>query len=35
MKEFKFNEQSTIENMIKVNFVDKNNITNTIYHLMH
>lgn len=33
MKEFKFNEQSTIENMIKVNFVDKNNITNTIYHL--
>lgn len=33
MKEFKFNEKSAIENMIKVNFVDKNNITNTIYSL--
>lgn len=33
MKEFKFNEQSTIESMIKVNFVDRNNITNTIYQL--
>lgn len=33
MKEFKFNEQSAIENMIKINFVDINNITNTIYSL--
>lgn len=33
MKEFKFNEQSAIENMIKINFVDTNNITNTIYSL--
>lgn len=33
MKEFKFNEQSAIENMIKIKFVDKNNITNTIYSL--
>lgn len=33
MKEFKFNEQSAIENMMKVKFVDKNNITNTIYSL--
>lgn len=33
MKEFKFNEQSAIENMMKVKFVDKNNVTNTIYSL--
>lgn len=33
MKKFKFNEQSAIEKMIKSNFVDENNITNTIYSL--
>ena len=33
MKEFKFNEQSAIENMMKINFVDVNNITNTIYSI--
>ena len=33
MKQFKFNEQTAIENMIKSNFVDKNNIINTIYSL--
>lgn len=33
MKKFKFNEQSAIEKMIKMNFVDENNITNTIYSL--
>lgn len=33
MKELKFNEQSAIENMMKVKFVDINNITNTIYSL--
>ncbi len=33
MKELKFNEQSAIENMMKVRFVDVNNITNTIYSL--
>lgn len=33
MKELKFNEQSAIENMMKVKFVDVNNITNTIYSL--
>lgn len=33
MKKFRFNEQSAIEKMIKSNFVDENNITNTIYSL--
>ena len=33
VKKFKFNEQSAIEKMIKSNFVDENNITNTIYSL--
>ena len=33
MREFKFNEQSAIENMIKVKFVDRNNVTNTIFNL--
>ena len=33
MKKFKFNEQFAIEKMIKMNFVDENNITNTIYSL--
>ena len=33
MKKFKFNEQSAIEKMIKSNFVDENNVTNTIYSL--
>lgn len=33
MKKFKFNEQSAIENMMKVDFIDRNNITNTIYSL--
>ena len=33
MKKFKFNEQSAIEKMIRSNFVDENNITNTIYSL--
>lgn len=33
MKQFKFNEQVAIEKMIKSNFVDKNNIVNTIYSL--
>jgi len=33
MKELKFNEQSAIENMMKVGFVDVNNITNTIYSI--
>lgn len=33
MKQFKFNEQSLTEAMIKTNFIDKNNITNTIYSL--
>lgn len=33
MKEFKFNERTAIEKMIKMNFVDSNNITNTIYSL--
>ena len=33
MKEFKFNEQSVIENMMKINFVDVNNIINTIYSI--
>lgn len=33
MNKFKFNEKDAIENMIKVGFVDKNNVTNTIYSL--
>lgn len=33
MKQFKFNEQALTEAMIKTNFVDRNNITNTIYSL--
>ena len=33
MKQFKFNEQEAIEKMIKSNFIDKNNITNTVYNL--
>lgn len=33
VKKFKFNEQSAIEKMIKSNFVDENNVTNTIYSL--
>lgn len=33
MKQFKFNEQAAIEKMISSNFVDKNNIVNTIYSL--
>lgn len=33
MKQFKFNERAAIENMIKVHFVDQNNIVNTIYSL--
>lgn len=33
MKQFKFDEKAAIEKMIKSNFVDKNNITNTIYSL--
>lgn len=33
VKKFRFNEQSAIEKMIKSNFVDENNITNTIYSL--
>ena len=33
MKKFRFDEQSAIEKMIKSNFVDENNITNTIYSL--
>lgn len=32
-KQFKFNEQAAIESMIKSNFVDVGNITNTIYSL--
>lgn len=33
MKQYKFNERIAIEAMIKSNFVDVNNITNTIYSL--
>lgn len=33
MREFKFNEQSAIENIMRVKFVDKNNILNTVYSL--
>lgn len=33
MKQFKFDEQAAIEKMLKSNFVDKNNVTNTIYSL--
>ena len=33
MKQFKFNEQDAIEKMLASNFVDKNNIANTIYSL--
>jgi hypothetical protein len=33
MKQFKFNEQAAIEKILKSNFVDKNNVTNTIYSL--
>lgn len=33
MKQFKFNEQTAIEAMMKANFVDKSNIVNTIYSL--
>ena len=33
MKQFKFNEQAALEKMIKSNFIDTNNITNTIYSL--
>lgn len=33
MKKFKFNEQSAIEKIIKDNFVDENNVTNTIYSI--
>lgn len=33
MKQYKFNEKMAIEAMIKSNFVDVNNITNTIYSL--
>lgn len=33
MRQFKFNEQAAIEKMIGSNFVDKNNITNTVYSL--
>lgn len=33
MKQFKFDEQVAIEKMLKSNFVDKNNVTNTIYSL--
>ena len=30
MRQFKFNEQTAIENMIKSNFVDKNNISKSL-----
>lgn len=33
MKQFKFNEQAALEQMVKANFIDINNITNTIYSL--
>ena len=33
MRQFKFDEQAAIEKMIKSNFVDKNNVVNTIYSL--
>lgn len=33
VKQFKFNEQAAIEKMLRSNFIDKNNITNTIYSL--
>lgn len=33
VKQFKFNEQAAIEKMLKSNFIDRNNITNTIYSL--
>ena len=33
LKQFKFNEQAALEQMIKSNFIDTNNITNTIYSL--
>lgn len=33
MKQYKFNERIAIEAMIKSNFVDTNNVTNTIYSL--
>ena len=33
MKKFKFDEQSAIEKIIKANFVDENNVTNTIYSI--
>ena len=33
VRTFKFNEQSAIENMIRVKYVDTNNITKTIYSL--
>lgn len=33
MKKFKFDEQSAIEKIIKDNFVDENNVTNTIYSI--